>query len=77
MRISWQSTDPSVTGFNLYRSNTSGNDYQKINASPLTSREYADRYLDPSRTYYYAVTAIDGQRRESNLSIEVRDDQKN
>jgi hypothetical protein len=75
--ISWQSTDPTVTGFHLYRSTTPGGNYQRVNAAPLKSGDYADRYLDPSKTYYYAVTAVDGQGRESNYSKEVCDDQKN
>jgi len=75
--LSWKSTDPTVIGFNLYRSTTPYVNFQRINSAPVKTSDYTDRFLEPNRSYYYVVTAVDGQGRESNYSNEVRDDQKN
>jgi hypothetical protein len=72
--ISWRSTDPTVVGFNVYRSADLGVSYQKINTALLKAAEYADRLLEPGRTYSYVVTAVDGQGRESYDSVEVRNE---
>ena len=75
--VGWNSTDATVVGFNVYRSTALRAVYQKINSVPVNANSYADRFLEPMKTYYYMVTAVDGQGRESNGSSEVRDDGKN
>jgi len=72
--ISWTSADPTVVGFNVYRSADLGASYQKVNTDLAATREYIDRYLNPGKTYLYVVTAVDGQGRESCDSAEVRID---
>jgi hypothetical protein len=72
--LSWNSTDPTVVGFNVYRSADLGASYQKINAALLKTSEYADRFLEPGRTYWYVVTAVDGQGRESYDSAGVQNE---
>jgi hypothetical protein len=72
--ISWKSADPTAVGFNVYRSADLGASYRKINSGLVTSHEYLDRYLTPGKTYFYIVTAVDGQGRESFDSAEVRND---
>lgn len=75
--LTWYSNQDPVTGYNLYRTTTSHSGYQKVNSTPLTQTYYLDRNLDPDTTYYYVVTAVDNQGRESNYSREVTDSGEN
>lgn len=75
--VTWESVDPTVVGYHVYRAATPNGNYQRINAVPVTAKEFVDRYLDPGKSYYYVVTAVDGQGRESSYSAEVRDGQNN
>jgi fibronectin type 3 domain-containing protein len=44
---------------------------------PPSKTAFADRFLRADANYFYVITAVDGQGRESNYSEEVRDDQDN
>ena len=61
----------SVTGYNVYRSTTSGGPFVKI-ASQVPGPPYEDRLLGSGRTYFYVVTALDQAGRESRFSGEAR-----
>lgn len=75
--LSWDENPGPVIGYNIYRTETSRQNYQKINSSPLTQAFYVDRNLDPNISYFYVITAVDSQSNESNFSKEVRDDEGN
>ena len=75
--LDWDAVSKPVAGYNVYRTTTSHAGYQKLNSSPLADPSYVDRGLDPGTTYYYVVTAVDGEGRESNFSQEVKDDENN
>ena len=64
---------PGSAGYNLYRSPLSGGGYTKVNASPLTSRDYHDASSDlrSGTTYYYVVKALDSAGNESAPSNEA------
>ena len=50
-----------ATGYNLYRSTTSGNEgTTPINSSPITTTTYSDYGRAAGTTYYYKVAAING-----------------
>lgn len=59
--LSWRSLDGTTTieGYNVYRSSTLTGDYEKLNQTPLVSREYidADNIIDGA-VYYYKIEAI-------------------
>src|SRR5258708_5342238 len=59
----------SVVGYNVYRSTTSGQQYVKL-ASRVLGSPYEDRLVGSGRTYYYVVTAVDQNGRESRFSGE-------
>jgi fibronectin type 3 domain-containing protein len=61
----------SVAGYNVYRSTTSGGPFVKL-ASRVPSPPYEDRLVVSGRTYFYVVTALDQNERESRFSAEVR-----
>src|SRR5882724_1960845 len=69
--LSW---DPSkaVIGYNVYRGGTKGGPYKKINPVLEASTNYTDRTVTAGATYYYVVTAVDAEERESSYSNEVR-----
>jgi hypothetical protein len=69
--LTWNASPGSIAGYNVYRSLISHGEYQRVNASLLRSPYYVDRLLRSDVTYYYVVTAVDAQGRESNYSVEV------
>ena len=64
-------SEPDLTGYNLYRSVVSGQNYTKLNSSPLTSQAYFDRALTPATTYYYVVRSVNQMGCESGPSTEI------
>jgi hypothetical protein len=69
--LSWQASASVVSGYNVYRSTTSGSGYVKINSSPLGGLAYTDSNLQSATTYYYVTTAVDSSGNESTYSNQV------
>lgn len=69
--ITWDAGDRNIVGYNVYRSLVSHGAYQQLNSSLVKQTYYVDRLLLPDVPYYYVVTAVDLQGRESNYSVEV------
>jgi len=69
LRVSWSPpSDISVEevhGYNVYRSETVGSGYERLNAVPLTSPVYDDTGLEPGVRYYYRVTTVFSDGSES------------
>jgi hypothetical protein len=63
--LTWQSTDNTVVGFNVYR------DGVKQNGAPLTAAAYVDSLGSGGRSVVYEVSAVNGAGDES-LRREVR-----
>jgi hypothetical protein len=60
-----------AAGYHVYRSTTVGGPYTRLNDAPLTATAYSDDALNVGATYYYVVTALDGDGDESVFSEEV------
>ncbi|GEM_PF-2771656 len=72
VNLNWNdNTESDLSGYNVYRSTTSGGTYSKVNSSLLTSSQYSDSGLTNGTTYYYKVTAVDTASSESGYSSEV------
>jgi Zn-dependent M28 family amino/carboxypeptidase len=71
--LRWNANADAVVGYHVYRTTTPGGPYERLTAAPQTATEITDRYLDAGITYYYAISAVDAQGRESRYSIEVAD----
>lgn len=70
--LDWDdNTEDDLWGYNVYRSETSGSGYEKLNNDPVTASQYTDNTTSPSTTYYYVVTAVDFAPNESGYSNEV------
>ncbi|MFQ6028300.1 MAG: phytase, partial [Dehalococcoidia bacterium] len=61
-----------LAGYNVYRSETPGSPYQKLNVGLVTSSSYLDGTVVNGATYYYVVTAEDLAGQESAKSAEVQ-----
>jgi hypothetical protein len=71
--LNWTpSPSPGVTGYNVYRSLTSGTGYVKINSSAVGGLSYTDSTVSNSTTYYYVTTSVDNSGDESPYSMEVQ-----
>ena len=70
--LTWQESDPSVVGFNIYRGKTHGGPYQKINTALEASTTYTDYTVVAGTTYYYVTTAVDGTGKQSGYSNETK-----
>jgi fibronectin type 3 domain-containing protein len=69
--LTWTDSDSTVSGFNVYRSTTSGSGYVKINASLVPSTNYTDSTVQNGTNYYYVTTAVDSTGSESGYSNEA------
>jgi fibronectin type 3 domain-containing protein len=66
--VSWNASTSTVSGYNVYRSTTSGSGYVKINSSLLSGLSYTDSSVQSATTYYYVSTAVDSSGTESTYS---------
>lgn len=66
--LSWSASTSTVSGYNVYRSTTSGSGYVKLNSSLVSGLTYTDSNLLSATTYYYVTTAADGSGNESAYS---------
>jgi fibronectin type 3 domain-containing protein len=66
--LSWNASTSTVSGYNVYRSTTSGSGYAKINSSLLPGLTYTDSNVQSATTYYYVATAVDSSGTESTYS---------
>jgi hypothetical protein len=68
--LSWNASQSAgVVGYNVYRG--TGGPYSRINNSLEATTAYTDNAVTAGATYYYAVTAVDGNDVESNYSHQV------
>lgn len=69
--LSWTASTSTVSGYNVYRSLTSGTGYTKLNGSLVSVVDYTDSTVANTTTYYYVTTAVDGSGNESINSNEA------
>jgi hypothetical protein len=71
--LAWDAnSDPGVVGYNVYRTESSGNfPSYPLNSAPLTSTSFSDLTAQSDHTYYYTVTAINSSGLESGFSNTV------
>jgi hypothetical protein len=68
--LSWNGST-SATGYNIYRSATSGTGYARVNSGPDGVLNYSDTSVQNGQTYFYVTTAVDASGQESAYSSEV------
>ena len=68
--LDWnENTEPDLTGYNVYRSNTTGGPYTKLNSTLITETSY--NYISDPEDNFYCVTAEIKAGSESRLSTEI------
>lgn len=72
VRLSWEkSNNPQIRGYNIYRSEISGQNYQVIASVLDTDDEYLDQKVEVGKNYYYLLSTVDLSWQESAFSPEV------
>jgi fibronectin type 3 domain-containing protein len=67
--LSWDaSTSTGVVGYYVDRGTQSGGPYTRLTSSPIEATLYTDTSVAAGTTYYYVVTAVDGNGLESGYS---------
>ena len=69
--LAWTASTGVVSGYNVYRTTTSGTDYAKLNAGLVSLVSYTDSTVLNGTTYYYVTTAVDASGNESFYSNEA------
>lgn len=70
--LTWQRhEDAHVVGYNVYRSEISGQSYEKVNEEWLADTSYFDLDIVNETTYFYVLTAVNDFELESIYSAEV------
>ncbi len=70
--LTWAASSTSgVIGYNIYRSQTSGGPYTKINSTVIAGTSYADANVSAGQTDYYVATAVGQGSVESAYSSQV------
>jgi len=69
--LSWTASTSTVSGYNVYRSTTSGTGYTKLNGGLVSVVDYTDSTVANTTTYFYVTTAVDGSGNESINSNEA------
>lgn len=69
--LTWSDSGSGISGFNVYRSTTSGSGYVKINSALVPAMNYTDSAVQKTTTYFYVTTAVDTTGNESAYSNEA------
>ncbi|NQY35519.1 MAG: endonuclease [Alteromonadaceae bacterium] len=60
-----------LAGYHVYRSDTSGGSFVRINSTMVNTSAYTDSNVMANTTYFYVITAIDTSNNESASSTET------
>lgn len=66
--LNWSASTSSVVGYFVYRGTASGGPYTKLIAAADPATTYTDSSVQSGVTYYYVVTAVNGNGVESAFS---------
>ncbi|MFA5555013.1 MAG: fibronectin type III domain-containing protein, partial [Phycisphaerae bacterium] len=70
--LDWDdNSEADLAGYDVYRSETQGSGYSKINGSLVIDSDYIDYTAENWTTYYYVVKAVDNGTNESGYSNEA------
>ncbi|HXA57327.1 MAG TPA: fibronectin type III domain-containing protein [Candidatus Acidoferrum sp.] len=71
--LSWAiNPETDLAGYNVYRSEQSGESGTRLNPQPLPTPTFRDMNAVPGRSYFYTVTAVDRTGNESAASAAVQ-----
>ena len=70
--LKWDASASGVAGYNVYRTESSGRDYSRLNANPDAKTSFTDGSVESGKTYYYVTTAVSEEGVESAFSSQVK-----
>jgi IPT/TIG domain len=70
--LSWTGSSSGVSGYNVYRSSTSGGPYSRLNSTLIGSTSFNDNNVQAGQTYFYVTTAVNGSNVESGYSNQAQ-----
>jgi hypothetical protein len=70
--LRWDPSPSAVAGYDVYRGNSSGGPYTRINSELEQSTTYSDTSVENGKTYYYVTSAMDDNGNESRYSNEAQ-----
>jgi hypothetical protein len=70
--LTWTASTSTVSGYNVYRSGTTGGPYTKQNSSLITGLTWTDSSVTAGATYFYISTAVNSASNESAYSNEAK-----
>ncbi len=69
--LSWNTSDPNINHYNVYKANNSGGNFSKINSSNVADVYFTDSNVSEGERYFYKIASVDGSGNEIGLSSEV------
>ncbi|TAM83909.1 MAG: hypothetical protein EPN47_03610 [Acidobacteria bacterium] len=70
--LSWSDSSPTASGYNVYRSSTSGGPYTRLNSNLLSGRSFSDNNVQAGHMYFYVTTAVNSSNTESAYSNQAQ-----
>lgn len=70
--LAWAGSSSTVSGYNVYRSSTSGGPYNRINSALLPGTAFTDNNVQAGQTYFYVTTAVNSSNVESGYSNQAQ-----
>ena len=69
--LAWDPSLSVVHGYHVYRGDKPGGPYERLTSAPVPRPTYSDKTVRSGRTYYYVVTAVGFDGKESSYSNEI------
>lgn len=70
--LAWTDGSTSVSGYNIYRSSTSGGPYIRLNSNLISGTSFSDAKVQAGDTYFYVTTAVNTSNVESSYSNQAQ-----
>jgi IPT/TIG domain-containing protein len=70
--LAWTDSSTAVSGYNVYRSSTSGGPYARLNSNLVSGTSFSDLSVEAGHTYFYVTTAVNTSNEESSYSNQAQ-----
>jgi hypothetical protein len=71
VKLQWNASPGNISGYDVYRSGSSGGAYIKLTASPIDKLEYLDSDVVSGHEYFYVVTSVNSGGNQSKYSTQI------